>query len=138
MNTVLTQKTNNIQKRVLLIMSSENKMGISGKLTGTWFEEVATPYYKMVEAGFEVVFASPKGGLAPIDLLSMKAPFTTENTERFAKDPVANFALANTVSLESVEYSQFDALFIPGGYGLLWDLASNSLVLKNDSGFCKS
>ncbi|MCX4027360.1 type 1 glutamine amidotransferase domain-containing protein [Endozoicomonas sp. SM1973] len=137
MNTVATKKTNNIQKRVLLIMSSENEIGISGKLTGTWFEEVATPYYKMVEAGFEVVFASPKGGLAPIDLLSMKPPFTTENTERFVKDPVANFALANTISLESIEYLQYDALFFPGGYGLLWDLANNSLVLKMIQDFAR-
>lgn len=120
----------NKQKRVLLIMSSVDEMSISGKQTGTWFEEVATPYYILTEAGFEVVFASPKGGNAPIDLLSMKAPFTTENTERFFNDPVAMFAVQNSRKLREIDYSTFDALFVPGGYGLIWDLASDSHLIK--------
>ena len=130
--------TGNKQKRVLLIMSSVDEMGISGKQTGTWFEEVATPYYVLTEAGFEVVIASPKGGNAPIDLLSMKAPFTTENTHRFFADPVAMFALQNTRKLREIDYSTFDALFVPGGYGLIWDLASDSHVIKMIRDFYES
>ncbi|WP_420860045.1 type 1 glutamine amidotransferase domain-containing protein [Marivivens marinus] len=131
-------ETGNKQKRVLLVMSSIDEMGISGKQTGTWFEEVATPYYTLTEAGFEVVFASPKGGNAPIDLLSMKAPFTTENTDRFFNDPVAMFAVQNTRKLREIDYGTFDALFVPGGYGLLWDLASDSHVIKMIRDFYES
>lgn len=120
----------NIQKRVLLVMSSRDSMGISGKQTGTWFTELAAPYYILTEAGFEVVFASPDGGEAPIDLLSMKAPFTTEYTERFSKDEVALYAARNTRRLRDIDYSGFNAVFIPGGYGLIWDLASDSHLLK--------
>jgi putative intracellular protease/amidase len=120
----------NQRKRVLLVMSSVDEMGISGKQTGTWFHELAAPYYILTEAGFEVVFASPKGGEAPIDLLSMKSPFTTQWTERFLNDPVALFAAKNTRKLRSIDYSGFDAVFFPGGYGLLWDLASDSYVIK--------
>ena len=130
--------TGNQQKRVLLIMSSVDEMGISGKQTGTWFEEVATPYYVLMEAGFEVVFASPDGGNAPIDLLSMKAPFTTENTERFCNDPVAMFAVQNTRKMRDIDYSTFDALFVPGGYGLIWDLASDSYMIKMIRDFYES
>ena len=130
--------TNNKQKRVLLVMSSVDEMGISGKQTGTWFEEVATPYYVLTQAGYEVVFASPKGGRAPIDLLSMKAPFTTENTDRFFNDPVAMFALENTRKLREIDYATFDALFVPGGYGLIWDLASDSYTLKMIRDFYES
>lgn len=122
--------TGNKQKRVLLIMSSVDEMGISGKQTGTWFTELAAPYYILTEAGYEVVFASPKGGEAPIDLLSMKAPFTTEYTARFFNDPVAMFAAKHTRKLREIDTSTFDALFIPGGYGLIWDLASDSHVVK--------
>jgi hypothetical protein len=61
----------NKQKRVLLVMSSYDDMGISGKQTGTWFTELAAPYYILAEAGYEVVLASPEGGEAPIDLLSV-------------------------------------------------------------------
>jgi putative intracellular protease/amidase len=120
----------NQQKRVLLIMSSIDEMGISGKQTGTWFHELAAPYYILTEAGFEVVFASPAGGEAPIDLLSMKSPFTTGYTDRFLKDPVALFAAKTTRTLRNIDYSTFDAVFFPGGYGLLWDLASDSYAIK--------
>lgn len=130
--------TNNKQKRVLLVMSSVDEMGISGKQTGTWFTELAAPYYILTEAGYEVVFASPKGGEAPIDLLSMKAPFTTEYTERFFNDPVAMFAARNTRKLREVDYSTYDALFVPGGYGLIWDLASDSYTIKMIRDFYES
>jgi len=122
--------TGNKQKRVLLVMSSVDEMGVSGKHTGTWFTELAAPYYILTGAGYEVVFASPDGGEAPIDLLSMKAPFTTEYTERFLADPVAMFAAHNTRKLRNINYNTFDAVFFPGGYGLLWDLASDSHVIK--------
>lgn len=130
--------TGNQQKRVLLVMSSFDEMGISGKQTGTWFTELAAPYYILTEAGYEVVFASPEGGAAPIDLLSMKAPFTTEYTERFFNDPVAMFAAQNTRKLREVDYSTFDALFVPGGYGLIWDLASDSYAIKMIRDFYES
>lgn len=120
----------NQQKRILLIMSSLDEMGVSGKQSGTWFHELAAPYYILTEAGFEVVFASPAGGEAPIDLLSMKSPFTTEYTERFLSDPVALFAAKNTRKLRNIDYNGFDAVFFPGGYGLLWDLASDSYAIK--------
>lgn len=128
----------NRQKRILMLLSSVDAMGISGKQTGTWFHEVAAPYYLLTKAGFEVVFASPDGGDAPIDLLSMKAPFTSEYTEKFLKDDVAIFALQNTRQLNNINYDTFDALFVPGGYGLLWDLASNSFVIKMVKDFYES
>ena len=122
--------TGKIQKRVLLIMSSYDDMGISGKQTGTWFTELAAPYYILTDAGYEVVFASPEGGEAPIDLLSMKIPFTTEYTDKFLNDPVALFAAKHTRKLRNIDYNTFDAVFFPGGYGLLTDLASDQFVVK--------
>lgn len=120
----------NKQKRVLLVMSSYDDMGLSGKQTGTWFTELAAPYYILTEAGYEVVLASPNGGEAPIDLLSMKTPFTTPYTDKFLKDPVALFAAKHTRNLRNVDYNTFDAVFVPGGYGLLTDLASDQHLIK--------
>jgi putative intracellular protease/amidase len=122
--------TGNKQKRVLLVMSSVDEMGLSGKQTGTWFHELAAPYYILTEAGYEVVFASPEGGEAPIDLLSLKVPFTTDYTDRFLKDPVALFAAKHTRKLRNIDATTYDAVFFPGGYGLLWDLASDSFAIK--------
>jgi putative intracellular protease/amidase len=111
-------------------MSSHDDMGVSGIKTGSWFEEVATPYYEFLDAGFQVVFASPNGGRAPIDPLSMQAPFTTNNTDRFLDDPVGMRAISETAQLQRLDGGVFDALFFPGGYGLLWDLASDSQVIR--------
>lgn len=117
-------------KRILMVLTSHDLMGVSGKKTGNWFDEVATPYYMFAERGFETVMASPRGGAAPIDPLSHHAAFTTPHTERFDKDPAAQRALANTLELSAVNHRDFDAAFFPGGYGQLWDLASNSLAIK--------
>ena len=116
--------------RILIVMSSHADLGISGKKTGTWFEEVATPYYEFVDAGVQVVFASPLGGEAPIDHLSLQAPFTTANTDRFLSDSSGMLAIRETAKLSTVDYRDFEGLFFPGGYGLLWDLASDSRVLR--------
>ena len=128
----------NKQKRVLLVMSSYDDMGISGKQTGTWFTELAAPYYILTDAGYEVVLASPNGGEAPIDLLSMKVPFTTDYTGRFLKDPIALFAAKHTRILRNIDYNMFDAVFVPGGYGLLTDLASDQHLIKLIKDFYES
>ncbi|GAA3001454.1 type 1 glutamine amidotransferase domain-containing protein [Actinokineospora diospyrosa] len=117
-------------QRILITLSSHADLGVSGKKTGTWFEEVATPYYAFTEAGHQVVFASPRGGEAPLDHLSLRAPFTTANTDRFLEDPAGMRAVQDTARLADVDHRDFDALFFPGGYGLLWDLAADSRVIR--------
>ncbi len=119
-----------MKKRILLVMSSHPEMGISGKRTGTWFDEAATPYYTFTDAGIEVVLASLKGGEAPIDHLSLQAPYTTANTDKFLADPVAMRALRETTVLSALNTDDFNALFFPGGYGLLWDLAGDSYTIN--------
>lgn len=117
-------------KRVLMVLTSHDQMGLSGKKTGNWFDEVATPYYTFKERGYEVVLATPQGGAAPIDPFSFDSAFTTANTDRFEKDATAQRALADTLKLSEVNYRDFDGAFFPGGYGQLWDLANNSLAIK--------
>ncbi len=116
-------------KRVLMVLTSHDIMGVSGKMTGNWFDEVATPYYTFKERGIDVVMASPKGGAAPIDPFSYDDTFTTDNTRRFEDDPAAQRALANTAKLNEINYRDFVSAFFPGGYGQLWDLASDSLAI---------
>ena len=117
-------------KRVLMVLTSHDNMGISGKKTGNWFDEVATPYYTFMDRGFDVVVASPKGGAAPIDPFSHDDAFTTDNTRRFEDDPAAQRVLANTLKLSEINTRDFDGAFFPGGYGQLWDLASDSLAIR--------
>jgi putative intracellular protease/amidase len=117
-------------KRILMVLTSHEDMGVSGKKTGNWFDEVATPFYKFREEGYEVVVASPRGGKAPIDPFSYEEAFMTANTKKFLTDDAALRVLANTVKLSEVNHTGFDAAFFPGGYGQLWDLSSDSKALQ--------
>lgn len=110
---------------VLMILTSHNTLGDTGKQTGFWLEEFAAPYYVLLDAGAEITLASPAGGQPPLDPQSDVPDARTEATERFKNDDAAQKALANTIKLVEVEADGFDAIFYPGGHGPLWDLAES-------------
>jgi putative intracellular protease/amidase len=111
--------------KILMVLTSHDKLGDTGRKTGFWLEEFAAPYYTFKDAGAEVVIASPKGGQPPLDPKSNEPEFQTELTRRFEADPAAQRALANTVPLSSVSEADFDTVFYPGGHGPMWDLAED-------------
>jgi putative intracellular protease/amidase len=117
--------------KILMVLTSHDTLGSTGRKTGFWLEELAAPYYVFKEAGVEVVLASPKGGHPPLDPKSNETMFQTEQTRRFEEDAEATAQLANTVRLDSVSQVDFDSVFYPGGHGPLWDLAEdkNSIAL---------
>ena len=98
-------------KRVLMVLTSHDMMGISGKKTGNWSDEVATPYYKFKEAGFDVTLATPRGGPAPLDPFSFDDMFMTENTRKFQKDPLAQLALASTLRFNDINANDYAGVF---------------------------
>lgn len=111
--------------KILMVLTSHNELGNTGEKTGFWLEEFAAPYYTFLDAGAELVLASPLGGQPPLDPKSDLPDFQTPATERFKKDEQAQQVLANTVKLEKVSQADFDAVFYPGGHGPLWDLAES-------------
>ena len=112
--------------KILMVLTSHDQLGDTGKKTGFWLEEFAAPYYVFTDAGAAVTLASPKGGQPPLDPKSDAPDAQTEATRRFKADPVAQAALANTLALSSVSGDGFDAVFYPGGHGPLWDLAEDA------------
>lgn len=112
--------------KILMVLTSHDQLGDTGKKTGFWLEEFAAPYYAFKEAGAEVVLASPKGGQPPVDPKSAESSFQTELTRRFEADTAAKAQLAATLRLDSVSQAEFDAVFYPGGHGPLWDLAEDT------------
>ena len=112
--------------KVLMVLTSHDKLGDTGRKTGFWLEEFAAPYYVFKDAGAEVVLASPKGGQPPLDPKSDEPDAQTEATRRFKRDPVAQAALAQTARLSGVSGQGVDVLFYPGGHGPLWDLADDT------------
>jgi len=113
-------------KKILMVLTSHDELGNTGKKTGFWVEEFAAPYYAFIDAGVEVTLATPKGGQAPIDPTSTLADFQTAATDRYDADTTAQAKIANTVLLSSVNESDFDGVFYPGGHGPLWDLTDNA------------
>ena len=112
--------------KILMILTSHDQLGDTGKKTGFWLEEFAAPYYVFKDAGAELVLASPKGGQPPLDPKSDDEDAQTDDTRRFKKDPAAIDALAHTTRLAEVSAEGFDAVFYPGGHGPLWDLAEDT------------
>lgn len=111
--------------KVLMVLTSHDTLGNTGRKTGFWLEELAAPYYAFKEAGAEIVLASPKGGNPPLDPKSNEPDFQTDLTHRFEADADAMAQLATTVRLDSVSQADFDTVFYPGGHGPLWDLAED-------------
>ena len=112
--------------KLLIVLTSHDKLGETGKKTGFWLEEFTAPYYEFLDAGAQLTLASPKGGQPPLDPKSDEPDAQTETTERFRQDKEAQKALANTVRLADVNAEDFDAIFYPGGHGPLWDLAEDA------------
>lgn len=111
--------------KILMVLTSHDQLGNTGRKTGFWLEELAAPYYVFKDAGAEIVLASPRGGQPPLDPKSNEPGFQTDDTRRFEADPQANAQLASTLRLESVNQADFDTVFYPGGHGPLWDLAED-------------
>jgi len=116
--------------KVLMVITSHDQLGNTGRKTGFWLEELAAPYYVFKDAGVEVTLASPKGGRPPLDPKSNEPAFRTDLTLRFEKDTAAQSQLDKTLRLDSVRQEDFDTLFYPGGHGPMWDLAEDKHSIK--------
>ncbi|HBR41932.1 MAG: type 1 glutamine amidotransferase domain-containing protein [Roseobacter sp.] len=124
--------------KILMVLTSHDKLGDTGNKTGFWLEEFAAPYYVFKDAGAEITLASPKGGQPPLDPSSDADDAQTEATKRFKSDDAAQKELANTEVLSSVSADGFDAIFYPGGHGPLWDLAEDKASINLIESFAAS
>lgn len=111
--------------KILMVLTSHDELGTTGKKTGFWLEELAAPYYAFLDASADITLASPKGGQPPLDPKSDEPDSQTDETRRFHADSAAQAVLASTVKLDTVDQAAFDAVFYPGGHGPLWDLAND-------------
>lgn len=112
--------------KILMVLTSHDQLGDTGKKTGFWLEEFAAPYYVFRDAGADITLASPKGGQPPLDPKSDEPDAQTPSTERFKKDDDAQAILASTHMLAEIDVNSYDAVFYPGGHGPLWDLTDDA------------
>ncbi|PDT12114.1 type 1 glutamine amidotransferase domain-containing protein [Rhizobium sp. J15] len=116
--------------KILMVLTSHDQLGDTGRKTGFWLEEFAAPYFVFRDAGVDVSLASPKGGQPPLDPKSNEPGFQTDDTHRFEADPAAKAALANTTKLAEIRAGDYDSVFFPGGHGPLWDLTNDRHALS--------
>jgi putative intracellular protease/amidase len=119
-------------KPILMIVTSHAELGATGKPTGIWAEELTTPYYALLDAGYEVTLASPRGGKPPFAEGSVKEPIDANegSVKRFLSDPVAATKFNATHETADLKASDFSAVFLPGGHGTMWDTATDAATAR--------
>jgi putative intracellular protease/amidase len=112
--------------KILMVLTSHDQLGSTGRKTGFWLEEFAAPYFVFRDAGVELTLASPSGGQPPIDPKSDLPEEQTLAMSRFKKDESAQKVLSQTLKLADMKSRDFDSIFYVGGHGPMWDLAESS------------
>jgi putative intracellular protease/amidase len=111
--------------KIVMVLTSHDQLGKTGRKTGFWLEEFAAPYFVFRDAGIELTLASPKGGQPPIDPKSDVPENQTPAQTRFKQDQSAQKALSQTIKLADVKSEDYDTIFYSGGHGPMWDLVDN-------------
>jgi putative intracellular protease/amidase len=123
---------------IVMVLTSHDELGNTGRKTGFWLEEFAAPYFVFRDAGVQLTLASPKGGQPPIDPKSDLAENQTDSMTRFKQDAEAQRALALTVKLADIKSEDFDTIFYVGGHGPMWDLVDNPISIALIESFYNS
>ncbi|MEM7650850.1 MAG: type 1 glutamine amidotransferase domain-containing protein [Pseudomonadota bacterium] len=114
---------------ILFIVTSQGMMPGTDEPTGVWLEELTTPYYEFIDAGYDVTIASVSGGDIPIDPRSTgEDQKKEESVARYLNDETLQAAVKNTKSASEIDTTQYAAIFFPGGHGTMWDYPDNPLL----------
>lgn len=104
-------------KKILMVVTNHTKIA-EGKTTGVWLSEFAEAYSEFTKKGYDVTVASPLGGISTPDPGSIddQTPQEVLDSKKYLQD---------TVKLDDVSSESFDAIFLPGGHGAMFDLPDN-------------
>jgi len=124
-------------QRALIITTSHgilNKPGeTKGKKTGVFSSELSVPYYDFQNAGMEVDIASIKGGAIPVDPMSYRFMIITDADKRSRKDEVFQSKVTQSLKIDTVDFTQYDIIFLVGGWGAAYDLGQSEVLGKKIS-----
>ncbi|OUV32423.1 MAG: type 1 glutamine amidotransferase domain-containing protein [bacterium TMED88] len=109
-------------RRILLVATNHDVLGEGGDPTGVAISEVTEPYYDFLDAGIQVDLASPRGGVIPVDPQTLFWVMSTPSVDRYREDPALQAKLENSIPIAEVDASDYDAIFLAGGWGAAYDL----------------
>lgn len=115
-------------KKALIITTSHDTLGESGKTTGVYGSEMTIPYYEFLEAGMTVDIASIKGSKVPIESKSMKYPLASHADQRYLKDSAAQNKVNNSLKIDNIDFLEYDIIFMAGGWGAAYDLGTSEVL----------
>ncbi|NOJ21258.1 MULTISPECIES: type 1 glutamine amidotransferase domain-containing protein [Vibrio] len=109
-------------KKVLIPVTNHATLGSTEQANGTYAPELTHVLKELINAGIEYDIASIKGGKAPLYGTDIEGD--NVNAEILADDDFLN-RINNTIPVSQLNSDDYDAIFYPGGFGLLSDLAVN-------------
>lgn len=115
-------------KKALIITTSHDTLGESGKATGVYGSEMTIPYYEFLEAGMTVDIASIKGRKVPIESKSMKYPLASHADQRYLKDTTAQNKVTHSLKIDNIDFLEYDIIFMTGGWGAAYDLGTSEVL----------
>ena len=113
--------------RALCIATNHGVLDI-GVATGVFGSELTVPYYVFLDAGMQVDVASPRGGIIPVDPLSMDATIRTPDDDRLLDDQDFRNKLTKSLAIADVDFRSYDIIYFAGGWGAAFDLGQSKLL----------
>ena len=124
-------------KRALIIATNQAVLSAPGETTGdatgVMASEMTHPYYRFLDAGMQVDLASVKGGEIPVDPQTLNRILKTPEDDRFLADPAFLAKVENSMRIDDVDFTQYDIIFISGGWGAAYDLGYSPVLAEKVS-----
>ncbi len=116
------------EKKALIVATNQQTLGDSKKQTGVYASELTIAYYEFLDAGLQVDVASIKGGNIPFEKISLMYPLASHADRRYLKDETARKKTKNSLKIEDLDFSSYDIIYMPGGWGAAYDLGKSELL----------
>ena len=124
-------------KRALIIATNQAVLSAPGETTGdatgVMASEMTHPYYRFLDAGMQVDLASVKGGKIPVDPQTLNRILKTPEDDRFLADPAFLAKVENSMRIDDVDFTQYDIIFMSGGWGAAYDLGYSPVLAEKVS-----
>jgi len=116
------------QGKALIICTSHDRLGADGPKTGVFGSELTAPYYEFSDGRMDIDVASIKGGEIPIDPMSFKWFLKSEYDVRFLSDPELQEKVRNSQSIDDIDFTTYDIIYLAGGWGAAYDLGFSEVL----------